>query len=34
VDQARAAFAQAAALTCNARERDLLLERSARCSPD
>ena len=33
LSEARSAFEQAAALTRNARERDLLLERSARCSP-
>jgi len=31
--EARSAFERAAALTRNARERDLLLERAARCSP-
>jgi RNA polymerase sigma factor (sigma-70 family) len=33
LDEARTEFEQAAALTRNARERDLLLERSARCTP-
>ena len=31
--EARAEFERAAALTRNARERDLLLERAARCRP-